>query len=194
MDRGGGTSEDDAGDTGAHFGFPGVGRVRRRAPREAGWHGVSVGVEGRGSVGGVAHIGSGRRICGDGGEPAVSRRTRSGENSRNYRGGCPEEVRRAMFCGAGERDVALELAHAGRPDDRGGRVQPVAPQAVCIGRRAGAVDLTARYKIFTARAASNATVVNEINACTIISAFAHRDSTGVSAGDSAVLVLSLIHI
>jgi hypothetical protein len=46
-----------------------------------------------------------------------------------------------------------------------------------------------RYRIFTARAASSATVVSEISDCTIISTFAHRDSTGESVGEKAVLVL-----
>jgi hypothetical protein len=46
------------------------------------------------------------------------------------------------------------------------------------------------YKIFTARAASSATVVNEIIDCTIIITFAHRDKTGTSVGEKAVLVLN----
>jgi hypothetical protein len=50
--------------------------------------------------------------------------------------------------------------------------------------------LHAPHKMFTARAASSATVVNEIVACTIISPFAHRESTGTSVGEKAVLVLN----
>jgi hypothetical protein len=46
-----------------------------------------------------------------------------------------------------------------------------------------------RYKIFTARAASNAMVAREILACTIIKTFAQRESTGTSVGENAVLVL-----
>jgi hypothetical protein len=46
------------------------------------------------------------------------------------------------------------------------------------------------YKIFTARAAINATVINDIDACTIIISFAQRDSTGTSVGENAVLVLN----
>lgn len=45
------------------------------------------------------------------------------------------------------------------------------------------------YKIFTARAAISATVASEIKACTIIISLAHRDSTGTSVGEKAVLVL-----
>jgi len=44
-------------------------------------------------------------------------------------------------------------------------------------------------RIFTARAASSATVANEISACTIIMSLAHRDRTGTSVGENAVLVL-----
>ena len=47
----------------------------------------------------------------------------------------------------------------------------------------------ANYKILTALAASNASVASEIAACTIISNFAHRDNTGTSVGEKAVLVL-----
>ena len=43
--------------------------------------------------------------------------------------------------------------------------------------------------MFTARAARSATVANEISACTIINTFAHRESTGLSVGEKAVLVL-----
>ena len=46
----------------------------------------------------------------------------------------------------------------------------------------------ARQRMFTARAASSATVVNDITACTIIINFAQRDSTGTSVGENAVQV------
>jgi len=46
------------------------------------------------------------------------------------------------------------------------------------------------YKIFTALAASSARIDSEISACSIIPAFAHRDSTAVSVGENAVLVLN----
>ena len=46
------------------------------------------------------------------------------------------------------------------------------------------------HKIFTARAASSATVTSEIQACTIIITLAQRDSTGTSVGENAVLVLN----
>ncbi len=46
-----------------------------------------------------------------------------------------------------------------------------------------------RYKIFTARAARSASVASETDDCTIIMAFAHRESTGTSVGEKAVLVL-----
>ncbi len=45
-------------------------------------------------------------------------------------------------------------------------------------------------RTFTARAAINAIIVSEIMDCTIIPAFAHRDSTAVSVGENAVLVLN----
>jgi len=47
-----------------------------------------------------------------------------------------------------------------------------------------------RQRIFTARAASRAIIVKEIRACTIITPFAQRDSTAVSVGENAVLVLN----
>jgi hypothetical protein len=52
------------------------------------------------------------------------------------------------------------------------------------------VSLPAIYKMLMARAASSATVANEISACTIISTFAQRESTGESVGENAVLVLN----
>ena len=45
------------------------------------------------------------------------------------------------------------------------------------------------YKILTARAAISATVISDIDACTIIISFAQRDRTGTSVGENAVLVL-----
>jgi hypothetical protein len=44
--------------------------------------------------------------------------------------------------------------------------------------------------MFTARAAITTTLVNEIRACTIIVIFAHRDNTGTSVGEKAVLELN----
>ncbi len=46
------------------------------------------------------------------------------------------------------------------------------------------------YRTFTARAASSATIVSEISDCVIIPAFAQRESTAVSVGEKAVLVLN----
>ena len=46
------------------------------------------------------------------------------------------------------------------------------------------------HKIFTARAARIAIAVSEIDDCSIISTFAHRESTGTSVGENAVLVLN----
>jgi hypothetical protein len=43
--------------------------------------------------------------------------------------------------------------------------------------------------MLTALATMTATLVNEMMACTIIIIFAHRDSTGTSVGENAVLVL-----
>ena len=45
------------------------------------------------------------------------------------------------------------------------------------------------YRMFTALAASNAMIVSEIRACSIMPSFAQRDKTGVSVGENAVLVL-----
>lgn len=44
-------------------------------------------------------------------------------------------------------------------------------------------------RMLTARAAIRATVAKEIMDCTIIITLAHRDSTGTSVGENAVLVL-----
>jgi hypothetical protein len=49
---------------------------------------------------------------------------------------------------------------------------------------------SASQRIFTARAASSATTVNEISDCNIIPALAQRESTAVSVGEKAVLVLN----
>lgn len=46
------------------------------------------------------------------------------------------------------------------------------------------------YTMFTALATNTATVANEINACTIIMSFAHRERTSVSVGENAVLVVN----
>ena len=56
--------------------------------------------------------------------------------------------------------------------------------------RDDATGLKRFYRTFTARAASNATIVSEINDCVIIPAFAQRESTAVSVGEKAVLVLN----
>jgi hypothetical protein len=45
-------------------------------------------------------------------------------------------------------------------------------------------------RMFTARAASSATIVRDINDCSIMPSFAKRDSTAVSVGEKAVLVLN----
>jgi len=44
--------------------------------------------------------------------------------------------------------------------------------------------------MFTARAASKATIVSEINDWSIMASFAQRDNTDVSVGEKAVLVLN----
>ena len=44
--------------------------------------------------------------------------------------------------------------------------------------------------MFTARAASSATIESEINDCSIMPIFAQRESTAVSVGEKAVLVLN----
>jgi len=46
------------------------------------------------------------------------------------------------------------------------------------------------HRTFTARAASRTTIVSEIRACSMVPAFAQRDSTAVSVGEKAVLVLN----
>ena len=45
------------------------------------------------------------------------------------------------------------------------------------------------YRMFTARAASRATVAKETVDCTIMATLAQRESTGESVGENAVLVL-----
>jgi hypothetical protein len=50
--------------------------------------------------------------------------------------------------------------------------------------------INAPYRIFTARAASSASVASEIADWIIISALAQRESTGTSVGENAVLVLN----
>jgi hypothetical protein len=46
------------------------------------------------------------------------------------------------------------------------------------------------YKILTARAASSTTMISEISDWSMVPSFAHRDSTAVSVGENAVLVLN----
>src|ERR1700689_280001 len=46
------------------------------------------------------------------------------------------------------------------------------------------------YRTLTARAASSTTIVSEISDCAIIPALAQRESTAVSVGEKAVLVLN----
>lgn len=48
----------------------------------------------------------------------------------------------------------------------------------------------APYNMFTARAARSAIVAKDMDACTIISVLAQRESTGTSVGENAVLVLN----
>ena len=74
------------------------------------------------------------------------------------------------------------------------RLQPVglmlavrphpAEGAEFIGRK------IAHVRMFTARAASSARVAREIEACSIISTLAQRESAGTSVGENAVLVLN----
>src|SRR5712671_5775340 len=49
------------------------------------------------------------------------------------------------------------------------------------------------YRIPIARDASSATITNEIADCSIVSTLAHRDSTGVSDGENAVLMLKAMN-
>lgn len=49
--------------------------------------------------------------------------------------------------------------------------------------------VTGTQRIFTARAASRATIVREIKDWTIMPSFAQRDKAAVSVGEKAVLVL-----
>jgi hypothetical protein len=49
--------------------------------------------------------------------------------------------------------------------------------------------VTATQRIFTARAASRATIVRKIKDWTIMPGFAQRDKTALSVGEKAVLVL-----
>ena len=52
---------------------------------------------------------------------------------------------------------------------------------------------TASYRIPIARDASSAIMINEIADCSIVSTLAHRDSTGVSDGENAVLMLKAMN-
>jgi hypothetical protein len=73
----------------------------------------------------------------------------------------------------------------------------IAPYTRAIVRGASRRSLGARsprspsptQRILTARAASNTTMVKEIIAWSIMSSLAHRESTGASVGERAVLVL-----
>ena len=58
------------------------------------------------------------------------------------------------------------------------------------GRRNSVSQNRPTHKIFTARAASSATIISEISDCSIVPSFAHRDNTAVSVGENAVLVLN----
>ena len=49
------------------------------------------------------------------------------------------------------------------------------------------------YKIFTARAASSTRIDSEISDCSMVATLAHRESTAVSVGEKAVLVLKAIN-
>lgn len=50
-------------------------------------------------------------------------------------------------------------------------------------------SVSSDQRMLTARAAMRATVVSDISAWSIISTFAHRDSTGTSVGEKAVLAV-----
>src|SRR5260370_25916400 len=58
------------------------------------------------------------------------------------------------------------------------------------GRRNSVSQNRPTHKIFTARAASRATIISDTNDCSIVPSFAHRDNTAVSVGENAVLVLN----
>jgi len=49
------------------------------------------------------------------------------------------------------------------------------------------------YRIPIARDARRATMINEIADCSIVSTLAHRERTGVSDGENAVLVLKAMN-
>jgi hypothetical protein len=100
---------------------------------------------------------------------------------------CVPTVRESTMKTVGKPDAGNPHA---RFDERGwetGRRSSSAP-APNLDSTAGV--LLCNHKIFTARAASNATVTSEISDCTIIITLAHRDSTGTSVGENAVLVLN----
>src|SRR5271170_5194505 len=109
---------------------------------------------------------------------------------------CPMEFQ-ALACG-----MAMQALMASTIKERKRnfiRVLSVEPLNCHKGRSADGAFLDAQrlshswcrigQRIFTARAASRATVVKEMNDCTIIMSLAHRERTGTSVGENAVLVL-----
>ena len=70
------------------------------------------------------------------------------------------------------------------------RLEDCRPEGLQIWFLSTAPPRKARHNMLTARAANNASVVSDIVDCTIIIPFAHRDRTGTSVGEKAVLVLN----
>ncbi len=94
----------------------------------------------------------------------------------------------AVLCRVFTQTFTGRAVRDARESDRPGRqAEGKSASSHRLGR---AGQLSLDYKIFTARAARIAIVASEIEAWIIISAFAHRESTGTSVGENAVLVLN----
>ncbi len=72
---------------------------------------------------------------------------------------------------------------------RGARGEKWRPESPRRFRTDGQIRQPTYHKMLTARAASNAMMVREISAWSIMPTFAQRDRTAVSVGENAVLVL-----
>jgi len=77
------------------------------------------------------------------------------------------------------------IANSPSADDKG-TLRPVRIPPVSFGPSAAGI---ADHRILIARAARMARVLSEMDDCTIMIALAHRESTGTSVGENAVLVL-----
>jgi hypothetical protein len=87
------------------------------------------------------------------------------------------------------RSLTLAARNAASGRYRAATVRESVP-LFCFCTASEPLTAAGSYKTFTARAAINATVISDIDACTIIITFAQRDNTGTSVGEKAVLELN----